>query len=74
MVCSWRICASSSALDSHSTNLQRGDSWAGAVVCRGWRRGRVQNSLEDELRREIEIFEVFVNGFLDLVVDQGIDL
>jgi hypothetical protein len=34
----------------------------------------VQNSLEDELRREIEIFEVFVNGFLDLVVDQGIDL
>ena len=43
-------------------------------MCRGWRRGRVQNSLEDELRREIEIFEVFVNGFLDLVVDQGIDL
>jgi hypothetical protein len=34
----------------------------------------VQNSLEDKLRREIEIFEVFVNGFLDLVVDQGIDL
>ena len=73
MVCSWRICASSSALDSHSTNLGRAVG-LGAVVCRGWRRGRVQNSLEDKLRREIEIFEVFVNGFLDLVLDQGIDL